>query len=177
MPLAVPFGLPIVPPEPMARYAARLGIGAATRTNWGQQLALPQDYADMLGWKEKAEAVAAAYRSLSPAEQAETVVYGANYGQAGALELYGRRLGLPPVVSLAGSFYLFGPGSRPGQVVILLGVEAEEVRDLRCATLEEVNRVKNRWAVPGEDDVPVVVCKRPAITIQEIWQRARPQWG
>ncbi|MEB3323679.1 MAG: glycosyltransferase family 39 protein, partial [Synechococcaceae cyanobacterium] len=122
-----PFGLPVIPPEPMARYSARVGLTAATQTNWGTQLPLPQDYADMLGWREKADAVALVVASLTPDERARAVLYGRNYGQAGALDLYGRQLGLPPVVSLAGSFYTFGPGDRPGEVVVLLGVEPDEI--------------------------------------------------
>jgi hypothetical protein len=161
----------------MARYARAMGIGAAVRTNWGERLELPQDYADMLGWREKAEAVAAVYRSLEPAERQEVVLYGGNYGQAGALEYYGRRLGLPPVVSLAGSFYLFGPGTRPGRIVILLGVEVSEITELRCGRLEEVTRVRNRWGLGEERDVPIVVCRDPAVSVQEIWAREGPHWG
>ena len=172
-----PFGLPFLPPEPMARYAAALGITSGVRTNWGEVLPLPQDYADMLGWREKAEAVAAVYRSLTPADQAEVVLYGDNYGQAGALDLYGRRMGLPPVVSLAGSFYLFGPGERSGRILILLGVGREDLEEVGCASLEEVTRVTNRWAVPGEDDVPVLLCRQPAVTLQQIWAGRGPQWG
>jgi len=172
-----PFGLPIVPSEPMARYATRLGISAATQTNWGTQLALPQDYADMLGWREKADAVAMVVSSLAPEERERAVLYGDNYGQAGALDLYGRRMGLPPVVSLAGSFFLFGPGDRPGEVLVLLGVEPEDLYDLQCRSLETPARVTNPWAVPEEDDVPVVVCRGPNTTLQELWRRRRPSWG
>jgi 4-amino-4-deoxy-L-arabinose transferase-like glycosyltransferase len=172
-----PFGLPIVPPEPMARYAAAAGITAATQTNWGIQLQLPQDYADMLGWREKADAVAMVVASLTPEERERTVLYGDNYGQAGALDLYGRRHGLPPVVSLAGSFYNFGPGERPGDVLVLLGVEPEDLQQLVCRSLEMPARVTNPWAVPGEDDVPVVVCRGPNTTLQEIWRRRGAEWG
>ncbi len=173
----LPFGLPILPPELMARYAAATGVTAGVRTNQGELLALPQDYADMTGWREKAVAVAAVYRSLPPAEQAEVVLYGANYGQTGALEFYGRELALPRVVSLAGSFYLFGPGERPGKVVVFLGVERSNVEDLGCASLDEVARVKNRWGVTEEQDVPILLCRRPKLTIQEIWKRQHPHWG
>jgi hypothetical protein len=173
----LPFGLPILPPEPMARYARASGIGAGVRANWGEQLALPQDYADMLGWREKAEAVAAVYRALPPGEQTDAVLYGANYGQAGALEFYGRELGLPPVISLHGTFYLFGPGTRSGRTVIFLGVERGDIDQVKCASLEEVTRVRNRWAVPGEDDVPILVCLRPERTPQDIWRTNRPFWG
>jgi hypothetical protein len=174
----LPFGLPVVPPEPMARYAIATGITAGVTTNTGEILPLPQDYADMLGWKEQAEAVARVFHTLTPAERADAVLYGGNYGEAGALDLYGRRLGLPPVISLAGSFFNFGPGERSGRTVILLGVEPEELDDISCRSLEVAERVTNRWAVPEQQDVPVLVCREPSLTPQELWIRlAEAQWG
>jgi hypothetical protein len=176
--LAIPFGLPVVPPEPMARFSSAIGITTAVRTNWGEYLPLPQDYADMTGWREQAEAVARVYRSLPSAEQAEAVLYGSNYGEAGALDFYGRELGLPPVVSLAGSFYLFGPGERTGRVIIFLGVEPEEISAISCQSLELADRVTNRWGVPEERDVPIVVCREPDMTLQEFWtQVGHGYWG
>jgi hypothetical protein len=172
-----PFGLPVVPPAPMARYSAWVGITAATQTNRGTQLPLPQDYADMLGWREKADAVALVVSSLTPEEREHTVLYGRNYGQAGALDLYGRRLGLPPVVSLAGSFYLFGTGDRPADVIVLLGVEPEDIETLRCTSLDMPARVTNPWGVGEEQDVPIVVCRGPSITLEELWRRNGPGWG
>lgn len=172
-----PLGLPVVPPAPMARYAARLGLTAATQTNQGGQLPLPQDYADMLGWREKADAVALAVASLTPAERAQAVLYGANYGQAGALDLYGRRLDLPPVVSLAGSFYLFGPGTRAGEVLVLLGIEPDDLGTMGCRSLEQRARVQNPWGVEEERDVAVLICRGPSTTLQELWRRRTPGWG
>jgi len=170
----LPMGLPILGPEPMARYAKAVGITAVVQTNWGEILPLPQDYADMLGWKEKAAAVARVVETLTPEERARAVLYGANYGQAGALDLYGRRLGLPPVISLAGSFYFFGPGNRPGDPLILLGVEPEDLNTITCKSLELAARVRDSWGVPGEQDVPVMICRGPSVTPKELWgMRAR----
>jgi hypothetical protein len=174
----LPFGLPVLPPEPMARYAQATGITAGVTTNTGEVLPLPQDYADMLGWKEQAEAVARVYQTLTPAERADAVVYGGNYGEAGALDLYGRRLGFPPVISLAGSFFNFGPGTRSGRVVIFLGVEPEEIDVVGCRSLEVAERVRNPWGVPEQQDVPVLLCREPSLTPQELWRRvAEAQWG
>lgn len=170
----LPLGLPVVPPAPMARYAAAIGVTAATRTNVGGRLPLPQDYADMLGWRDKVDAVAGVVAGLTPAEQERTVLYGDNYGQAGALDLYGRRLGLPPVVSLAGSFYYFGPGERPAGVIVALGVEPDDVQTVRCGSLEVGPRVRNPWGVDEERDVPIVVCRAPDITLGELWARRTP---
>jgi hypothetical protein len=161
----------------MARYAARLGVTAATRTNVGGQLPLPQDYADMLGWREKADAVALVVGSLTAEEREHAVLFGANYGQAGLLDLYGRRLDLPPVVSLAGSFFLFGPGRRPGDVIVFLGIEPEQLVSITCDSLEMPARVTNPWGVEEERDVPVVVCRGPSMTLQEFWRGRRPNWG
>lgn len=175
---AVPFGLPIVPPEPMARLSASMGTTSAVRTNWGEYLPLPQDYADMLGWRQQAEAVARAYRSLTPEEQARVVLYGSNYGEAGALDFYGRELGLPPVISVAGSFYLFGPTERRAHTWIILGIEPDDIRTVGCESIDLVERVTNRWGVPEEQDVPVVVCRHSQLTPQELWERVgEPSWG
>ena len=141
---------------------------AAVQTNWGAILPLPQDYADMLGWKEKAQAVARVVEALTPEERARAVLYGANYGQAGALDLYGRTLDLPPVISLAGSFYFFGPGDP----LILLGVEPEQLTTIQCDSLALAARVLNHWGVPGEQDVPVTICRGPSMTPQELWELA-----
>ena len=110
--------------RPRQGTGAGVAMGGGTETNTGEQLALPQDYADMLGWPEQAAAVAAAFRALPPAEQGVAAVLGGNYGQAGALALYGPRLGLPPAVSPAGSFWFFGPGDREGRVAVVVADSA-----------------------------------------------------
>jgi 4-amino-4-deoxy-L-arabinose transferase-like glycosyltransferase len=166
--LVLPLGVPVLPPLEMATYARSLGVTAAVRTNTGAVGALPQDYADMLGWKEQAEAVARVYRSLTPEQRGRTVLVGGNYGEAGALDFYGPRLGLPPVVSPAGSYWFFGPGDRPGDVVITIGVPAESLRryyeNVRAAA-----RVGHPWAVEEERGVPINVGTGARTTLQKVW--------
>ncbi|HMA42850.1 MAG TPA: glycosyltransferase family 39 protein [Gemmatimonadales bacterium] len=163
---ALPIGLPILPPEAMARYAGN--IGAARRNNQGKVGRLPQDYADMLGWEEQVRAVARVYDALPAAERAEAVIVGDNYGEAGALEFYGPRYGLPAPISAAGTYWQFGPGDKPGTVVIVLG---EEPRSLRAHADSVVlaARVANPWGVEEEQDVPIVVGRRLKTTLQALW--------
>ncbi|MDH3569477.1 MAG: hypothetical protein OER89_04735, partial [Gemmatimonadota bacterium] len=111
---------------------------------------------------------------LPEEDKARTVLYGANYGEAGALDLYGPPLGLPPVVSMAGSFYFFGPGDKPGEVMLFVGVEREWVDDT-CPSAEVATRVTAEWTVE-ENDVPVLVCREPTTTVQGVWER-NPQAG
>jgi len=166
--LLFPLELPIVSPAGTAAFAARLGMSSTTSTNMGVPLKLPQDYADMLGWPELVNAVARVYDSLPPQKRAQVVLVGENYGEAGAMEFYGPKLGLPRVVSAAGSYWFFGPGERPGTVVVSLGVTREDlVKFYEIVT--PAGRVINEWGVPEEKDVSIYVGEHPRATIQSIW--------
>lgn len=52
----------------------------------GKNHSLPQDFADMLGWKELAKKVELAYSKMPPGSR--TIVLCDNYGQAGAINYY-----------------------------------------------------------------------------------------
>ncbi|HRQ78703.1 MAG TPA: glycosyltransferase family 39 protein [Gemmatimonadaceae bacterium] len=171
----VPMGVPMFEPTAMAAYAQRLGVG--TTTNRGEELALPQDYADMLGWRAKAEAVARAYEALADAERAEVVVVGGNYGQAGALARYAPRLGYPYPISTAGDFFAWGPGTRPGAVLMLLAEpEARANLEALFGRVEEVAALADARAVPEERDVRVFVAREPRMPLAAVWPTLGPNW-
>ena len=166
--VALPIAVPMLSPEATARYAARLGVGSAVRTNRGELDQLPQDFADMLGWEEQARALASAYRSLSPDEQREAVIIGNNYGEAGAAEFYRRRYGLPPVVSTAGSFWYFGPGELPGRVTITIGETIPGMQRF-FGDVREAAHLVSPWSVREERDRRVLIARQPKTTLQAIW--------
>jgi hypothetical protein len=166
--LVLPLGVPIVPPAPLERYIHAIGATQALRDNQGVLGRLPQDYADMLGWQERVAAVAQAFHTLSPLERAQAVVIGNNYGEAGALDFYGPRLGLPPVVSTAGSFYYFGPGTRLGKVAVTLG-EGERGLHRLFDSVEAGPHLTNPLTVREERDLTIYICRGAKGTLQEIW--------
>lgn len=166
--LTLPLGLPFLPPEPMARYATTLGITTPVRTNRGEVGQLPQDYADMLGWEDQVRAVAEAWQGLPPEERAEAVILAGNYGEAGAIDFYGPRHGLPPAVSPVGSYWYFGPGSKPGRVTLAIGIPPDDLRP-HFAEVRVVDRFDHPWMVSEERGVPIVVATGPFRTLQEVW--------
>ena len=170
---ALPFGLPILPPIAMARYAAA-GPRSATATNMTSQLLLPQDYADMRHWRERAAAVASVYDALPPDERAQAVIAADNYGEAGAIDYYGSRMGLPPAICGCGSYWFFGPGTLPGAVLVDIGTPAEQLRAF-YGDVREVARLRDPWAVPEERDVPITVSRAPKATLQLLWPRLDPR--
>ena len=164
--LAVPIGMPLLAPQSTARYAERLGIDAAVRTNRGEMDRLPQDFADMLGWEQQAQGLAAVVAALPPEEQQVAVILAGNYGEAGAAEFYGPVYGLPPVVSPAGSFRFFGAGGRPGTVGVSIGIDsarlASRYDDVRVASV-----LRSAWSVAEERQVTIAVGRRPKQSLQD----------
>jgi hypothetical protein len=170
-----PFGAPILPPEAMVRYEARFGQ-ANNRTNDGGRLPLPQDYADMTGWREQAEAVAAVYRSLSPGDQARVAILGTNYGRAGAIALFGREYGLPYPISRNGDFWFWGTGGKRGDVVIVVGGSRESLGGY-FGEVTEAARVRDPWGVVEEQDVPIWLCRAPRGDLETAFRVLGPEWG
>ena len=153
--IALPFGLPVLPPMAMARYAGAIGIG--TETNQGEQIELPQDYADMLGWEEQVRATASVYDELPDDERAEAVIVGTNYGRAGAHDHLGVPLGMPHAIAPVGSYWFFGPGEKPGRVAIVIGGSSDDLARFYSS-------VTTIW-----------VARSPRLTLQEMWPQFEGQ--
>src|SRR6185312_5253965 len=86
---------------------------------------LSQIFSDEHGWPELEAAVARVYWSLPPEERRRASLYTHNYGEAGALDLFGARDGLPPATSGHNAYWMWGPPT--GDIVISVG---ERKRDL-----------------------------------------------
>ena len=82
-----PLAKPLLPEDDYVRYAAALKQTPKREEN-NELGRLPQHFADMHGWSELAATVAEVYRSLPPADQARVCIFGQNYGEAGAIDMF-----------------------------------------------------------------------------------------
>lgn len=73
-------------PEYIIQHSARYKRFGLLRWEDGKDHQLPQDFADMLGWKELARKVDSIYLSLP--NNSKTLILCDNYGQAGAINYY-----------------------------------------------------------------------------------------
>ena len=106
----IPVGLPMMSPEKLSAFYKEKGIDKTGLLKWEDQRdhELPMDFADMLGWKELTERTEKFFDSLPDSIKANTTIYGANYGQAGALKFYGKNDRFKNlVISESGSFQLW----------------------------------------------------------------------
>jgi len=94
---------------------------------------IPQDMADMTGWREIGEKVSALYLSLSPEDQSDCDIFCYHYGQAGAVMFYGKQAGLPQPISFNDSFVFWDPDSLTKDYMIW--VHAGNERDIQPDSL------------------------------------------
>jgi hypothetical protein len=83
----------------------------AFRWEDGEYHDLPQDMADMTGWKEIGEKVREIYLSLDEESRSNCDIFCYHYGQAGAVMFYGKKHNIPQPISFNGSFVFWAPDS------------------------------------------------------------------
>lgn len=130
---------------------------------------LTGDYADMFGWEEQVKLVDSVYRSLSPKERNNCVLWAENYGEAGALKILGKKYNLPNPISRHGSFWTWGYDNKNAAVWISLGNEKPSVEHV----FEEVELVKiitHKYAIGEENGIPLYICRKPKIDIEKWWK-------
>ena len=88
------------------------------------------DLPEEIGWPELVREVARIYNALPASERARVGIYCANYGEAGAIDLYGPAYGLPPAISGINSYWSRGPGTPPPESLIVLGSSRDRLEKL-----------------------------------------------
>ncbi|MEP6938316.1 MAG: glycosyltransferase family 39 protein [Rudaea sp.] len=131
------------------------------------------DFREQFGWPELAREVARIWSGLTPEERAHGGIWGSNYGEAGALELYGPALGLPPVISAVNSFWLRGPPVAAPQTLIVVGADRKDL-DAPCTTVELAGHTGNAAHVENEETQwhpDIFICRGVRKPLAELWPR------
>ncbi len=145
--IIVPLVLPVLPVDQYIQYAKVLGHEPSSNEN--KELSdLPQFYADMFRWKEKAHDVAEVYNSLSTADKAKCAIFSINYGRCGAIDFYGKAYGLPASIGNHNNYWIWGPRDYTGEVMIIMGgSERRPHRRFRVDSAGKKIRVPALYAV------------------------------
>lgn len=156
-----------------AAFAALvLPIAPVNSAWWGLAVQLNPELREEIGWQELVETVAQVYATLPDDEKALTTIYADDYGQAGAIDLYGPAYGLPPAISGMNSYWMRGYGNPAAQTVIILGGNQAEVEPI-FDTCRPAAQVSNRYGVINEQirDHPVILlCKGPHQAWPDLWK-------
>ena len=159
----VAFGLLVMPIAP-------IGSGL-----WRITSKMHDQFREEIGWPELARSVANVYRSLPAEEREHTGILTGNYGEAGALNLYGPALGLPHAMSLTNSFWYRGYDPRMPQTVILAGFDLEEGRNLFGTCVVAATNM-NPFGVENEesrDHPDILLCRNLRMPWPVYWTSHR----
>lgn len=165
-----PMALPVLPVETYIRYKHILGAPDVT-TETRKLNELPQVYSDMFGWPEMVATVAKVYWSLPPDDRKEAAILARNYGEAGAIDFFGPRYGLPKAISGHMAYYLWGPRDYSGKVVVAIGSRREGL-ERAFGRVEQVATVGTEYSMPDEH-AGVFVCRDPKYTLKQLWPLAK----
>jgi hypothetical protein len=133
-------------------------------------------FTEMIGWQDLTKQVADIYQSIPESEKPNTVILAGNYGEAGALDLYGDAYGLPRIISGGNSYWYRGYGDFEPETVIVVGFDGDYARRF-FKSCEFSGTVKNSYNVKNEETTrhtSLYVCREPRQPWSEMWQEM--QW-
>ena len=169
--VALPMSLPILKPGAFVRFYESIGMEKFHRWEDGEYCDLPQDYADMIGWEELSSIVGSKFAELTPEQQAKCLVLANNYGEAGSVNFYGKKYGLPPVVSFNDSYVFWAPGSIDAEYLIKIG-DSDDLEEL-FHHVEITGRISTPYA--RQEGTPVYFCADPKTDLNQVYQEQLQQ--
>jgi 4-amino-4-deoxy-L-arabinose transferase-like glycosyltransferase len=157
--LALPIVLPVLPARTLADVPLQ-------KINY--------DLAESIGWERITGQVRGVVHSLSPAERARAAILTANYGEAGALDLFGPRKALPPIVSGHNNYWLWGPPPADTTTVVAVGFDDRAYLERFFVSVTLVGRERNGLGVDNDEEGEGMwVCRGPRAAWAVLWPRLK----
>jgi hypothetical protein len=129
------------------------------------------DLREEIGWTDLVTAVAKVRDSLSAQERASYGIVVGNYGETGAIDLFGPAYGLPETISSTNSAWFRGYGNPPPKTLIVVGLSREYLeKTFQSCRLAGHNGnpygIKNE---ESEDHPDIFVCGPPRESWPQFW--------
>jgi hypothetical protein len=164
--VAVPLVVPVLPVDRIAPYMEALGTkipGTEVHMNGP----LPQHFGDEFGWPEMVAKVAQIYNVMPPEERVKTGILAGDYGEAGAIDFFGPRYGLPKSISAHQNYYFWGPGQYTGESLILLHWDLEDAQ-YWCRNVEPGPILDTPYSMQTER-YTILICRGLKKPFSEAW--------
>lgn len=139
------------------------------------EIRLNGDLREEIGWTDLVDQVTAIRDSLPADERSTAGILTSNFGEAGAIDLYGPAHRLPQALSVVNSYWLRGYGEHPPQTLIIVGLSPAFV-EKNFTTCEYRGTILNRYGVANEEteyDRYLWVCRGLREPWPEFWRRIK----
>jgi hypothetical protein len=134
-----------------------------------------EDFREEIGWPELVQKLAQIRDSSGPTERSRFGILAGNYGEAGAINLYGKAYGLPRAICGTNSFWAHGYGEPPPETLIVTGFSSE-FGDRYFESCEVVDHIINEYGVANEETTEhsdILLCRHLRTSWPEFWRKFR----
>jgi Dolichyl-phosphate-mannose-protein mannosyltransferase len=149
---------------------------APVHSDWARQaFTVNNDFREEIGWPEFVKTLAQIRDSLGPVERSRLAILAGNYGEAGAVNLYGKDYGLPKAICGTNSFWARGYGDPPPETLIVVGF-SREFGNRYFESCELAGRITNKYGVANEettDHPDILICRHLRESWPEFWKKFR----
>jgi hypothetical protein len=155
--------------------AFTLPVAPVNSAWWKRAVKVQGDFREELGWPELVERVAAIRDALPAQERARFGILAGNYGEAGAINLYGPSHGLPQAISGINSFWQRGYGDPPPGTLIVLGI-SHGFLERNFQSCELAGHTPNPYGIENEetsDHPDIYVCRGLRKSWPDFWKEFR----
>jgi hypothetical protein len=166
--LMIPVSVPILNINSLEKYIHSVSFGAFKNI-----YELTGDLRGMFGWDKRVKTVAKVYQSLSLEEQKRTVIWAFGYGNAGAIDYFGKKYGLPNAVSLTKTYWIWGIPDGKWDIAITMGIKMENIEHI-FEQVEKAAEVELKNVNPWQTPFTVLICRFPKRPLTDIWKKNRP---
>jgi len=134
---------------------------------------LRQDFADTVGWPDLASQVATVYNALPGAERASAAILADNYGEAGAIDIYGGSEHLPQAVSPHLTFWYWKPANLVATTLVTVGFNPGDIAFF-CGTVTRAGTVVMPDSVVNQEaGTPILICTNLRESLNAAWPSLR----
>jgi hypothetical protein len=152
--------------------AVTLPIAPIHSTWWNFAVKNNDDLAEEIGWPDLVLTIARIRDEMPASDRQHLGILAGNYGEAGAINLYGPQYGLPQAISGTNSYWARGYGDPPPETVIVVGFSREFV-EARFASARVAAQSRNQYNVPNEETKyhpEIFVCRGLRMSWPEFWK-------
>ncbi len=142
---------------------------------WNVTAKLHDNFREEIGWPELAATVAQAYNSIPAQERANAGILLGNYGEAGAINLFGPQYGLPSAISKTNSaWYRSYPVNQP-QTLITVGFDEDFLKENfeRCEVVAHNSKPYGVVNEESRDHPDIYLCHHLLPSWPEFWNRSK----
>jgi hypothetical protein len=166
--IVLPVVLPVMRPRRLAFLLNHSHLRPRPDEIAGIGAPLTQMFSDEMGWKELEKRVAGVYDTLPERDRQKAAIFASSYGEAAAIDFFGRAYGLPQVIGGGNQYYLWGPRNADGNVMIVVNGDPDHWRSA-CNDLQIAGTFGVPLAMPYERDRPILVCRGLRRNLQQMW--------